>query len=349
MVSHTMGYICPQSVLGYTKLWLGEANPCVLFEFFWSIWRTLTIGPLTPSWGHSTLMDQGIQSGEDLFVQTANRHEWRSRATGVAPHEWCTCSMYIYTHHGNYTYKCSSRLLMNNYRQTLHAISCWESNFAGIQVHLPFFGWFLVWACVGLTQVEWLELAQYVWKQGPRELDSRNEHHWLWSCTAYRGLLKHKMDLRRDKMYLTFGPYTFQFEQHLLEAVVDSPKIEPNTKCLFQVKFVPIQIIELPVTLSTPPIASGMAIKPVRGNISLAGLPFPFLVKICKDHIIREALQKMNRCLFKSSCASSFTCLAANFSWLLLWVCHMFPLQTSTTSTSAKQDCLPYLAIILSI
>ena len=54
------------------------------------------------------------------------------------------------------------------------------------------------------------------------------------------------------------------------------------------------------MTLSTPPIASGMAIKPVRGNISLAALPFPFVVKICKDHIIREALQKMNRCLFKS-------------------------------------------------
>ena len=115
MVSHTMGYICPQSVLGYTKLWLSEANPCVLLEFFWSIWRTLTIRPLTPSWGHSTLMDQGILSGENLFVQTANRHEWRSRATGVAPHEWCICS---------------SRLLMNKYRQTLHVRSCWEFNFA---------------------------------------------------------------------------------------------------------------------------------------------------------------------------------------------------------------------------
>lgn len=79
-----------------------------------------------------------------------------------------------------------------------------------------------------------------------------------------------------------------------------------------------------------------------QANISLAGLPFPFLVKICKDHIIREALQKMNRCLFKSHhlhLHSQVT--AANFSWLLLWVCYMFPLQTSTTSTSPKQDCLP--------
>lgn len=83
------------------------------------------------------------------------------------------------------------------------------------------------------------------------------------------------MDLRRDKMYLTFGPYTFQFEQHLIEAVVDSPKIEPNTKCLVQVKFVPIQIIELPVILSTPPIASGMAIKPVRRTSAWQGYPSP--------------------------------------------------------------------------
>jgi len=183
MVSHTMGYICPQSVLGYTKLWLSEANPCVLLEFFWSIWRTLTIRPLTPSWGRSTLMDHGMLSGEDLFVQTANRHEWRSRATGVAPHEWCICSMHIYTHHVYFTYKCSSRLLMNKYGRTLHARSCWESNFAqtiaGIQeksaIFWVIFGLSLCW----FTQVEWFELAQYVWKQRTKRVGLSKWTSWI--------------------------------------------------------------------------------------------------------------------------------------------------------------------------
>ncbi len=65
-----------------------------------------------------------------------------------------------------------------------------------------------VWACVDVHRLNGWNLPCMSENKGSGELDSWNEHHWLWSCTAYWNT---NWILGETNMYLTFGPYTSRF------------------------------------------------------------------------------------------------------------------------------------------
>lgn len=126
-----------------------------------------------------------------------------------------------YTHHVYYKYKCSK----TSDEQISTNLTCWDFNlFCPNYCKNP------------VSAIFWVMRSELVviytdWMVGtcPVCLKTRTKRVGLLKLTSMIMIMhspsKHKMDLRRDKMCLTFAPWTFQFEQHRLEAGVDSPQV----------------------------------------------------------------------------------------------------------------------------
>lgn len=203
-----------------------------------------------------------------------------SRATGVAPHEWCICS---------------SRLLMNKYRQTLHARSCWEFNFAlkllQESMSICHFGDF--WSELVLIYTGWMvgtcpvclkTKDQESWTLKMNIVDCDHAHpigaywntKWILGETKCTSLLDHThSSLNNIVLRLLL----------IVQKLIQIPSAYSKwSSYLFKSLSCPwlYQLPQLPQAWPSN----------LSGEHQLAGLPFPFIVKICKDHIIVKPCKK---------------------------------------------------------